>query len=92
MLSVAALLIIAALQLTPIGMQGYLSTTAFDNFESIVDKITVIIAMLMLYFKGDFANGYIKAIILMQVVILWLLLINKIGEVFFTNKALLVMV
>jgi hypothetical protein len=84
---IVLLLIVSAMQLSPVAMEGYLPRGDLVNFESIVDKSTIIFAMLILYFKGSFESGYIKAFILVQLAVLWLLLVNKIGYIISSNEA-----
>ncbi len=84
MINALALAIITILQLSPFTMPKYL---LYDSVELTIDKLTIFLLIILLYINGIFERGYIKAFILMLIILFGLLFCNKLFNID-TNQSL----
>lgn len=80
MFSTWALVVIAIGQLAPFVLRQ-------PDIELIIDKFTVILLLILLYCRGLFKYNYIKAFILMLIILMGLLLINKLDRIEYNDSA-----
>lgn len=78
-------MIIAIAQFSPFVLHDFYNCPA--NFELIIDKFTLILLLILLYCRGSFKHNYIKAFILMLIILTGLLTINKLSNIQFSNDA-----
>lgn len=84
MFSTWTLVIIAIAQFSPFVLHDFYNCPA--NFELIIDKFTLILLLILLYCRGSFKHDYIKAFILMFIIVMGLLIISKLSNIQFSNE------
>lgn len=79
MFSTWTLVIITIAQLSSLVLRQH-------DFELIIDKATLVLLLILLYCRGSFKHNYIKAFILMLIILTGLLIINKLGYINFSGQ------